>query len=223
MSNPRSHPRLRVLIVEDSEDDALLMVRELKRGGYEPVYARVETAEAMRMALARNRWDLILSDFSLPQFNGREALEILKGSGDDIPFLMVSGTIGEEAAVEAMRAGAHDYLLKGNLKRLGAAVEREVREAKRRGEQRLLEARVRLLEKREAAGKLADEVARDLNDILTAVMACNELAKEHLGSGRNGKGAQKYLDEIGEAVKRGIRLTSRLLAVTRGQAEEGTS
>jgi PAS domain S-box-containing protein len=127
---------LRLLLVEDSENDADLVLRELRRAGFVPVATRVETAEAMRAALRAEPWDLILADYNLPSFTGLEALDLYHESGLDIPFLVVSGTIGEELAVEAMRAGAHDYLLKGNLARLGPAITRELRETQLRRERR---------------------------------------------------------------------------------------
>jgi len=127
---------LRLLLVEDSEDDAALVLLELRRAGFVPVATRVETAAAMRAALRAEPWDLILADYSLPAFMGLEALDLYHESGLDIPFLIVSGTIGEELAVEAMRAGAHDYLLKGNLARLGPAITRELRETQLRRERR---------------------------------------------------------------------------------------
>lgn len=136
---------LNILIVEDSEDDALLLLRELRRGGYEPVSERVETAEAMRAALERGKWDIVISDYILPKFSGSAALSLLNESGIDLPFIIVSGNIGEDIAVEAMRAGAHDYILKGNLRRLVPAVERELRDAGvRRDRKRIEEERVRL-------------------------------------------------------------------------------
>lgn len=119
---------IRVLIIEDSEDDAALIMRELRRGGYNPHYQRVETRKDMIFTLQRHDWDIIISDYSLPRFNGLHALEEAKKHDPDIPFIIVSGNIGEETAVEAMRAGAHDYLMKDNLKRLLPAVERELRE-----------------------------------------------------------------------------------------------
>ncbi len=120
---------LRVLIVEDSEDDKELALRELRRGGYDPVYERVDTSEAMGMALDQQTWDIIISDYTMPNFNARAALEVLKDRKLDIPFIIVSGTIGEETAVAAMKAGANDYLMKGNLARLVPAIERELRDA----------------------------------------------------------------------------------------------
>ena len=127
---------LRVLLVEDSEDDAALTVRELRRGGYSPVVQRVETAVAMRGALAEP-WDVVLADYSLPHFDAPSALRVLKESGRDLPFIIVSGAVGEEAAVAAMRAGAQDYVMKDNLARLVPAIRRELGDAeerRRRGE-----------------------------------------------------------------------------------------
>src|SRR4051794_27361393 len=100
---------LRVLLVEDSEDDCALLLRALRRGGYEPEYTRVDTAEAMRTALTAAPWDVVISDHRMPQFSAPAALTLLQESGLELPFLIVSGTIGEEIAVEAMRAGAHDF------------------------------------------------------------------------------------------------------------------
>ncbi|MEW6353745.1 MAG: EAL domain-containing protein [Pseudomonadota bacterium] len=119
---------LRALIVENSEDDTLLLVRELRRGGYAPVYERVDTRAAMQAALARE-WDIILADYNMPYFSVPAALEVLKESGRDLPFIIVSGNIGEEAAVAAMRAGVSDYIMKDNLARLAPVIERELREA----------------------------------------------------------------------------------------------
>jgi len=116
---------LRVLIVEDSEDDTLLLVNELQRGGYAPTYERVETAEAMTAALKKQVWDIILSDYSMPHFSAPESLRLLQQSGLDLPFIVISGTIGEDVAVATMQAGAHDYLMKGILQRLVPASERE--------------------------------------------------------------------------------------------------
>lgn len=125
---------LRILIVEDSEDDALLLLRELRSGGYDPVSERVETPEAMKQALEARPWDIILSDYTLPQFSGLAALALLQESGLDLPFIIVSGNIGEAIAVRAMKAGAHDYLIKGSMARLVPAVERELRDAEIRRE-----------------------------------------------------------------------------------------
>jgi sigma-B regulation protein RsbU (phosphoserine phosphatase) len=128
---------LRVLIVEDSEDDAQLALRELQKGGFEPAHQRVETAEALSAALEKQSWDVIISDYVMPRFSGPDALKLLQAMGVDIPFIMVSGKITEETAVEVMKAGAHDYLLKDHLARLCASVEQELRNAEvRRGRKR---------------------------------------------------------------------------------------
>ncbi len=134
---------LRVLLVEDSEDDATLTLQALRSGGYEPLCRRVETRAGMEAALADAEWDILVSDYHLPEFDAIEALQILKESRLDLPFIVVSGKVGEDVAVEAMRAGAHDYLIKNNLVRLGPAVEREVREARGRRERRRAEAMLR--------------------------------------------------------------------------------
>jgi PAS domain S-box-containing protein len=125
---------LRVLLVEDSEDDALLLARYFERAGYEPSVRRVETADEMRRALSEShtQWDVVLADFKLPNFSAPAALHLLKHMGQDVPFIVMSGAISEETAVEAMRAGAHDYVSKQNLARLVPAIEREIREARAR-------------------------------------------------------------------------------------------
>jgi PAS domain S-box-containing protein len=139
---------LQVLIVEDSENDALLIIRELRRGGYEPIYERVETRAAMQSALDKTKWDVILCDYSLPHFSGPEALAFVKERGLDMPFIIVTGTIGDVEAVSSMKAGAHDYILKGNLTRLPAAIERELREAITRRERRLADEMLKASEER---------------------------------------------------------------------------
>src|SRR5690349_6748021 len=120
---------LRVLLVEDSDDDAILLLRQLKRSGYEVVHKRVESAQEVNDALTQEAWDVIISDYAMPGFSGLDALRIVQERGLDVPFLLVSGQIGEDMAVAAMKAGAHDYLMKGKLARLLPAVERELREA----------------------------------------------------------------------------------------------
>ncbi len=127
---------LRVLIVEDSEDDTDLVIRAIRKGGYELVFERVETAEALSNALSLQQWDLIISDFAMPSFDGLSALKIAQESALDLPFILVSGTITEENAVSAMKSGAHDFITKFNLARLVPAIERELREAEVRREHR---------------------------------------------------------------------------------------
>jgi diguanylate cyclase (GGDEF)-like protein len=125
--------------VEDSLEDTELLLRELRRGGYDPQYERADTAEAVSAAIGRQSWDIVFGDFSMPHFSGTAALKLIREAGLDIPFIFVSGTIGEDTAVAAMKAGAQDYIMKGNLKRLIPAVQRELREAKLRQERKQAE------------------------------------------------------------------------------------
>ena len=135
---------LRVLLVEDSENDALLLLRQLRRGGYEPSSRRVDTAGEMEAALEDQAWDLVISDHNMPAFNSLAALDLLRARGFvDLPFIIVSGRIGEDAAVSAMKAGAHDYIMKDNLARLNGAIERELRDAGVRRSRREAEAALR--------------------------------------------------------------------------------
>lgn len=123
---------MRILFVEDSEDEAALAVDQLRCYGFDPVFERVETADAMRTALQRKIWDIVICDYSMPRFNGRAALEIFNAAHLDIPFICLSGSLGEERAVEMMRAGAHDYIIKANMSRLAPSVARELQAARNR-------------------------------------------------------------------------------------------
>jgi len=127
---------LRVLIIEDSKDDALLIIRELKKGGYNPAYERVETAAAMKKALKEKQWDIIVCDYTLPKFNAPSAIAVLKKANIDIPLIVISGTIGETVVAECMRLVAHDYIMKSNLSRLCPVIARELKEAKVRKKQK---------------------------------------------------------------------------------------
>ncbi len=143
---------LRLLLVEDEEDDAELLLYRLRRAGYEVNCSRVETAEAMQTALGQASWDVVISDYSVPGFGALPALNLLKSSGQDLPFIIVSGVVGEETAVGAMKAGAHDFLLKDRLERLVPALERELKDAEDRREHRRVETeRQRLIVELQAA------------------------------------------------------------------------
>ena len=130
---------LRILIVEDSEDDTLLIIRNLKKGGYSPVYERVETTAAMKKALQEKQWDIILCDYKMPEFDAPSAIALLKEANIDIPLIIVSGTMGEETAVECMRLGAQDYIMKGNLFRLCPAIARELKDVEVKNRQKQTE------------------------------------------------------------------------------------
>jgi sigma-B regulation protein RsbU (phosphoserine phosphatase) len=150
---------LKVLVIEDSEDDTMLLLRCLDRGGYDVQSRRVADAASLVAALAEDKWDVIFSDHRMPGFNSTEALEIVRARETDIPFIIVSGSIGEEVAVAAMKAGAQDYLIKGHFARLVAAVDRELKDAEDRQGRR--KAELSLLTQREAM-RIAREVQERL-------------------------------------------------------------
>jgi PAS domain S-box-containing protein len=139
---------LRVLMVEDSENDELLIIRELKKGGYNPVYEQVETAAAMKKALKEKQWDIILCDYKMPTFDGPSAIALLKEANINIPLIVVTGAIGEEIAVKCMHLGAQDYIMKGNLSRLCPAIDRELKEAEVRNKQKQAEDALRESERK---------------------------------------------------------------------------
>jgi PAS domain S-box-containing protein len=136
---------LHILLVEDSADDAELLMAELRFKGYGPVSRRVQDSKDLQSALTDHEWDVVISDYHLPQFSGPEALKQVQSSGIDIPFIMISGVCGEETAVQVMKAGAHDFILKSNFSRLVPAIERELVTARQRREQRQAEAAMRHL------------------------------------------------------------------------------
>ena len=205
---------LRALLVEDSLADAELLLHELKRSGYDVTCERVETADAMRSALARGRWDVILSDYSLPSFSAPEALGVAQAMDSDLPFIIISGTIGEETAVSALKAGAHDFLVKGRLARLIPAIERELRDAAARRERKQLEEQLHHSQKMEAVGQLAGSVAHDFNNVLTAILGFCELALVGLPDDSPNRAD---LTEIQRAGERAAGLTRQLLAFSRQQ------
>jgi two-component system, cell cycle sensor histidine kinase and response regulator CckA len=205
---------LNVLIIEDLEDDAVLLTRVLRKGGFEPLVARVEAEQAMREALALRKWDIIISDYSLPSFDAPRALATLKDSGQDIPFLVVSGCVDESTIIEAMKAGADDYLMKENLSRLVPAVHRELRQSDARRQRRRLEEQFRQAQKMEAVGRLAGGVAHDFNNLLTIITGYSELL---LSRNQLSESDRTALDEIRRAAERGGSLTHQLLAFSRRQ------
>lgn len=133
---------IRTLIIEDCEDDATLLVNVIKKGGFDPSFIRVDDQRDLAKALEAQHWDIIFSDYTMPSFNGHEALQIVRLHDPDVPFFFVSGTIGEDRAVEAMRLGAQDYFIKGNLRRLPSAISRELRDSVQRRNHRLAEERI---------------------------------------------------------------------------------
>ena len=215
---------LRALIADDSENDVLLLLRVLRKAGYEPVYERVWTAPAMQAALQRQAWDIVISDYEMPNFGGFEALQLLKESGHDLPFILVSAVVSEETAVAAMKAGAHDYIMKRNLARLVPAIERELREAQTRAARkaaeealRQSEERLRQTQKIEAVGRLAAGVAHDFNNILTAIMGHSELLLRQLDA---DDPRRKNAEQIEKVTYLAAGLTRQLLTFSRKQVIE---
>ncbi len=160
---------LRVLLIEDDPDDSELICLALRRGGYRPLARRVETAAELRAALTEQPWDVILSDYTLPTFSGPEAHRVVREMKCDIPFLIVSGTAGEEVAVDAMRAGVHDFLLKGHLGRLVAAIERELREAGIRTERRKMKDQLLIADRMASVGTLAAGIVHEIDNPLSVM------------------------------------------------------
>jgi two-component system, cell cycle sensor histidine kinase and response regulator CckA len=205
---------LRVLIVEDSEDDTDLLVLELESGGFDVAHRRVDSAEAMRAALDGDKWDLVISDYSMPDFSGNEAMKILRERDPEAPFIFVSGTIGEDTAIAALKSGAQDYVIKGNLSRLVPAIRRELRDVEQRQERKRLEMQVRLLQRFEAIGRLAAGIAHDFNNVIGAIMGWAEIGSTDSSAGSlGGKCFQTIRDQAGHAAD----LTRQILAFARRQ------
>ena len=162
---------LRLLIIEDSEDDAALVLRELKKGDYEVVHQRVDAPTEMEAAWAAESWDIVICDYSMPHFSGMDALRLQRSKDAETPFIFLSGTIGEEAAIAALKEGAHDCLMKSDLKRLIPTVRRELRDAEERRARRRLEEEVQELQRFAAIAKLSGGIAQDLNNALTDLLS----------------------------------------------------
>jgi signal transduction histidine kinase len=211
------------LVVEDSLDDFDILIRELRRIGYAPHAVRVETAESMSAALRDDKWDVVISDWSMPQFSGLEALSVLQGTKLDLPFLFASGTVGEEAAVEALRSGAHDFLLKDRLARLGVAIERERREAAVRTERAKMQEQLMISDRMASVGILAAGVAHEINNPLAAVLANLDLALADLAMARTNPevldGIREELSDARTAADR-VRRIVRDLRIFSRSAEE---
>lgn len=216
---------LRVLLVEDSEDDAALVERQLRKGDYEPEITRVEDEASMRDALLRGGWDVIISDWTIPGFGALDALAIHRELDIDTPFIIVSGTIGEERAVEAMRAGARDVVLKDRLMRLVPAVERELQEARLRVEQRAMREELRASQetlarsaKLRALGQMAAGISHDLKNILNPLSLHLQLLKRAVTRGAADE-ARESIAEMDQILKRGVQTIERLRDFSR-QAPE---
>jgi signal transduction histidine kinase len=205
---------LRALIVEDRAADADLILRELKRGGFVTTHERVETADALRAALDKQAWDIVLSDYYLPTFDAPGALAVLQASGYDVPFIVVSGSVGEDTAVAAMRAGATDYIMKDRLQRLPPAVAKALAEASVRRERLQLQQDLARAQKLEAIGRLAGGVAHDFNNVLTAILGSAELLMMDTPPGEH---AREEVEIIRDAAVRAQDLIRQLLAFSARQ------
>jgi signal transduction histidine kinase len=197
------------LIIEDSEDDAVLLISAIRSGGSAAKVKRIETAAELTATLENDPVDVIISDYQLPGFDARQALEMVKRTGKDIPFIVVSGSVPENIIVETVKAGARDYLMKPNLTRLPFAIEREVAEAAERRHARKLEEQLRHAQRLESLGVLAGGVAHDFNNILTGILGNASLATEILPPDNQ---ALPLIEAVVSAAEHAASLTRQLLA-----------
>ncbi|HXH74049.1 MAG TPA: response regulator [Bacteriovoracaceae bacterium] len=212
---------IRVLLIEDSEDDAFMILRTLQKS-FQVTHERVESSETMKFALANGPWDILISDVNMPRFTGTDAFNILKSSGLTVPFILVSGALEDIAGVEAMRLGVDDFLLKGNLSRLVPAVTRELQRSEVNRERKKAEVALRLSQeqlrqsqKMEAIGRLAGGVAHDFNNLLAIISLSLEIIRNDLPAEHP---LQEYVSNITHAQMRGTALTHQLLSFSRKQA-----
>lgn len=183
---------LRILIVEDNESDAALIIRYLKKAEFIITFEVVETAQGMESALEKQQWDFVICDYALPQFNALHALKQLQATGHDIPFVVVSGTIGDESAVKIMKAGAHDYIIKGSLARLVPVINRELAEAEIRQAHKLAEKRIRI------QAHLLDLIGQSVITIdkNNAITYWNKASEELYGWTAQEVIGQKFIDKM---------------------------
>lgn len=218
---------LRALFLEDSEDDAIILGQYLARGGYELDFERVETAEMFERALDQGGWDIVFADYVLPGYSGLDALKAVQERELDVPFIVVSGNIGEETAVEAMRAGAHDYVMKSNLARLAPAVERELRDARvrqdrsaeaQRAEDALAERTLELERSNRELEEFANIASHDLSAPLRVIAGYLELFDHRHGDSVDEQG-KLLLESAFRGTERMQRLIDDLLLYARASQD----
>ncbi|MEN9934055.1 MAG: hypothetical protein RLZZ387_634, partial [Chloroflexota bacterium] len=216
--------QLRILVLEDEPLDAELAVATLEAAGYSVVWERVADRESFLGRLDQPRYDLILADYSLPAFDGVSALRLARERALDIPFILVSGTLGEEVAIDSLKAGATDYVMKQRLDRLPPVVRRALREyadqqahARAAEERRRLEEQLHRAQRMEVIGRLAGGIAHDFNNLLSVILGNVQLAQLDLP---HDDATQSYLTDIEGAATRAARLTRQLLAFSRRQPIE---
>jgi signal transduction histidine kinase len=204
-----------VLILEDDEMDAELLLTHLRKA-FEIEFVRVDTAEAMTAALEARDWDIILSDYSMPRFDAARALDVLHATGKDIPFIIISGTVREDVAVAVMRAGAHDYFVKGDIgARLIAAIERELHEARVRADNQRMQEQLMVSDCMASMGTLAAGVAHEINNPLASVMANVNLAAVTVNSLLEREQATGELLEIKEELQDAREAVERIRNIIR--------
>ena len=200
---------IRVLIIEDSDDDAILLIEQLRRGGFDSVFRRVETAAALELALKNGEFDVIISDYTLPCFGAPEALRLVRSLAPDTPFIVVSGSVRENMIVEAMRSGARDYVMKENLTRLPLVVRRELDESAERKRRRGFDEQIRHTQRLESVGLLAGGIAHDFNNLLTGVLGNTTLVLETMTETSPHRAS---LERVVKAAEQAAHLTRQLLA-----------
>ena len=209
MSNP-----LNILIIEDSNADFLMVERHIKQKELTARCRRVDTLEDLKEAIDGENWDLVLADYSVPQLGFQESLDLIQTARPDLPIIMVTGSLGEEKAVELLKLGVCDFVLKGNLARLAPAIERSLRDVLERKGKRVAEEQYRQAQRMEAVGQLAGGVAHDFNNIMQAILGYSHLILTHSGGNEPVK---RYVEELLKASKRAADLTKSLLAFSRKQ------
>lgn len=220
--------RLNILIVEDSPDDCDILVRHFQKAGISINFERVETESSLVKALDQGNWDAIICDYTLPQLSAPEVLQITKGRSLDIPFIVLSGSIGEERAVETMRAGASDYIIKDNLTRLVPVIQRKLKDAALRIERREMEQalqkseeNLRQAQKLESIGQMAGGIAHDFNNLLATILIQSEVLlksiDKKLSAEQLAERVQKGVEQIKKSSEHATSLTRQLLAFSRKQ------